>query len=791
VSHKTNAINNFLILLAIAKAEWRMQVRHRSFWLLVLSTIALALADALKGDRFPSATPLAQSFDLGVDFLPQVLILAAVFVCAPIFFRDADPALGDLLWSLPLSSGQYLAGKFLAALSVTLGLLVGLEAVTWTAVRVGPGIPFYAPLLQHLAVRLGLLLPTLALVVAVNLFLAVLLGRLSLFLLAAALLWLGWTGFLFPPSLLQPGNFLPAGVFYSAILGLGPDQTPLLANRLLWSGVACLALLASVFLYAWRERRARWSTHAPWRLGLIGLAGMGLALGGWLVLDHSAASLQADPLPAQLLALNVPANSLASRRGNVQPGPTVGQPSSGWRALDVRDLAVEVSLIPASGHLAGEATLNLHYRGQAALEKLPLILNRGLQVERVLDLDTGQEVAFTRTGAELLLRPRPSLASGAVWTIKIIYAGRYKTPRVAYRDQDPCLHRVVEARSHVGQDVAFLTRDGDWYPWPLSFSTRREATGLLTVQLPAGRQTFHTGREVADGKLIWEGRWPAPLVASYTPDKLQRLDVAGGHAYLADPGDVVAREEALDYAAAYAGMSRWLEEKASSVTLVQVPLILQPLAASTASGQDVLFIPEGTSFVNRQRDGWTGARVKGDAADRRRTRSREAIAAWWSARLDFSAPYYVTVCPFANVDCSTDPGCTLQTLPQDLCLDLLSSLSAGAWLSRTGQATHPVDEIALLGRVLGPTPSTFSSREEMEQTWTLAHEAGRELTQRGLLSTLAISYDMIEASPACLDLLQAWAEPGDEALGLALRTWLDGHRGGRADLSDLIKRLRR
>ncbi len=583
---------------------------------------------------------------------------------------------------------------------------------------------------------------------------------------------------------------VPRGVFYSAILGLGPDRTLLAANRALWSGVALIMLIWVVMLYVWRERRVRLYPASMWKLGLASIAGLGLAIGGWATLKHSAAWLQADPLPVQLLVVDAPSDGLASRYVYGEFAPPPNRPLLDWSALKVLAVAAKVSLTPNNSQMRGETTLTLHYEGKGALEEVPLLLNSGLQVERVIELETEKEVAFARTGLELTLYPVLPLESGAPWVVKVFYQGRYKTPRVAYRDLDVCLHQVVEAKSYLGQDVAFLMRDGDWYPWPLSHSVRREAVGRLTVRLPAGRQTFHTGRETPAGELVWEGRWPAPLVASYPSDKLQRLAVAGGQAFLADLGDTVAQEEAFDYAAAYTGLSQWLEETTPTVTMVQVPLILQPVAASTSSGRDILFIPEGTAFVNRQRDGWTGARVEGDAVDRRRARSREAMAAWWSARLDFASPHYVTACPFTNTDCMADASCTLQVLPRDLFLDLLSSVSAGAWLGTTGQAVDRVNEATLLNRVLGQEPSTFESVVEMEQTWTLTHEAERELIRHGILPALAIPYDMIDLTPASLDLVEAWVRLGDEALGRILHDWLNAHNGGYADRYDLLQRLR-
>lgn len=792
MSPKTTVIRHFFTILAISKTEWRMQVRSRSFWLVISSAIALSLADALTWDRFPSATPLAQSVDLSSDLLTRVVVWMLVFVCAPIFFRDEASGAGELLWATPVPAAQYVTGKFLAALALGLSLFLGVETSAWVTVQIGLDVPFYASLPWHLAVRLALLLPTLFLVVSVNLFLAVLVGRVRLFLLAGSLLWLGWTGFLLPSSMLRPDNFIPVGVFYSSVLGLGPDGALVVANRVLWSGAALVLFVLVIALYARRERRVRLHPHSAWKLGLIGVAGLVLTVGGWARLEHVADCLQPDPLPARLLQVDSTSGYLAQSYAGGKSTPVANPPLPDWSAVQVLTVTVDVSLTPDDGYIQGETTFSLHYEGKKTLEKVPLLLNSGLGVEYVLECETQKQVAFTCDGLELALQPPVPLESGSTWSIKIFYKGRPKTPRVAYRDLDACLGRVAPAKSYLGPDAVFLMRDGDWYPWPLSLSARREATGRLTVHLPPGRQTFHTGRELTDGELVWSGYWPAPLVASYPANKLYRLDVAGGQAYLADLGDTVAREEASDYAAAYTGLSHWLGIKPPSVTLVQVPLVLQPVAASNSSDRDILFIPEGTAFVNRQRDDWTGARVEGDRLDRRRTRAREAATAWWSARLDFPSPRYLSVCPFTNTDCRTEPGCTLQEFPSDAFLDLLSTVSAGTWLGTTGQVIDHVAEAMLLNRVFDRDAFTMASQvgaEQWNQKVKQTVQAEKELARRGILPVLAVSYRTIETSPDSLDLLEAWIRLGDKELGKILGDWLDAHLESQADVHDLLTRL--
>jgi ABC-type transport system involved in multi-copper enzyme maturation permease subunit len=789
-------------ILAVAHTEWRLQVRSRVFWLAGLGAITLSLASALTGRWIRSATPLARSLDLGSDFSAGAIILALMFICMPVFHRDRPSGMADLLWATPLQVSQYVTGKLLAVLALGVGLFLSVETVTWVAVHVGWQIPACSPLLLHLVTRLALLLPTLAFVLTVNLLLAALIRRPRLLLLSGLVIWLG-AGFLRPSTMLRPGNFVPVELFYSSILGLGPDGTLLIANRVLWTGVALIMLVAATALYARCERRAYLCSRSMWVLGLAGMLGLGLTLGGWRALERAAEPLRTDPPPVRLILADPSPDDTARHSVEEKLASAANSLRPDWLTVNVLTVAVDLSLAPDNGQMHGQATLTLRYDGDEALAEVPLFLNSGLRIESVTDIEDETEAPFTRAGLELTLHPRPPLEPGAIWKVQIVYGGHYKTPRVAYRDLDACLHSVAEPHAYLGQGVAFLLRDGDWYPWPQSLSARREATGRLTVRLPAGRQTFHTGQMVADDRLVWDGRWPAPLVASYPPGKLRPLAVASGQAYLADPGDVVAKEEASAYAAAYAGLSHWLEEKTTPITLIQVPLILQPVAGADPSGEEVLFIPEGTAFVNRQRDGWTGVRARGDADGLRRARAREAATAWWSARLDFPPPRYVAACPFMGIDCTTNPGCTLQVASSDVFLDLLASVSAGAWLGTTGQPVDRADESLLFETALvnaGVTEViTVTTQAEMEhymERRAKAHgarlEAQKALIQRGALpvSVVPDPYQMHSAAPDLLVLVEAWVRLGDEGLGDVLRDWLAAHCGGQADANDLLQRLR-
>ncbi len=770
-------------------------MRSRAFWLAVLIAIAFALAGASTGGWTRSSTPLAQSLDLSSDRLNEIIILSLVFVCTPIFFRDGIFDVGDLLWSTPVSVGMYVIGKLFAALALGLSLLLGVETIAWVAVQIGSKFPFYASLPLHLIVRLGLLLPTLFFVVSANLFLSVLIGRLRLFILLSSMLWLGWTGFLLPASMTQPRNFVPVGVFYSSILCLGPDKELLVANRLLWTGIALVMLVLAILIYARRERRAYLPAKSMWTLGFIGVAGLGLLIEEWTVLEQASGLLRTDPLPAHFLLLSSSSDGLLRYRTNDESISDANLPSQDWLAVEVLTVEVSVSLTPSTGLIQGEATLTLFYSGEEALGEMPLFLNSGLEVKRVLEFETKREVAFTRTGLELTLYPKPSLRPGTSWIVKVLYEGHYKTPRVAYRDVDICLHKIVEARSYLGQDIVFLMRDGDWYPWPLSLFSQREPTGQLAVQLSPQRQTFHTAHVIEGDKLLWNGRWPALLVASYPPGKLYPLAVTNGYAYLTDPRDAVAREEASDYASAYAGMSHWLEGKKTSIILVQVPLILQPVATVGPSGEEIVFIPEGTAFLNRQRDGWSGARIEGNVEHLCRERAREVVTAWWSARLDFPSPRYVLDCPFGGVNCPTDSGCALQTLPSDLFLDLLSSVSSGAWLRLSGQPVDCATEVALLKALFDQESyilyDSVDVKQRLSQGFVGSLKAEKELARRGAFPVSSIPYRTLATSSNTLDLVEACVKVDDEVLGKILREWLGNQSVGRADLNSLLLLLNR
>lgn len=147
-------------------------------------------------------------------------------------------------------------------------------------------------------------------------------------------------------------------------------------------------------------------------------------------------------------------------------------------ALSLRDYRLDLRLDPAAGTARGEARLTISNTGTTPVAALPVYLNDGLRIGAAT-VD-GRPTATTGRvlfGGVALM---PVLAPGATAAIRISYAGRYTLLHAEYAS----MHRGLQAPSHessgryaslfqpaihqslIGDDLAQLFRDGDWYPWP-------------------------------------------------------------------------------------------------------------------------------------------------------------------------------------------------------------------------------------------------------------------------------------------------------------------------------------
>ena len=269
----------------IARFEFAYQVRRPQTWLfLAAPTVAAffftrdgALADAVRDD-FWINSPSAVAGATLVSSLLWLLIAASVAGDAAA--RDSETHMDPLAYTVPVTRGEYLGGRFLAAflinafilLGTTFGSLLGAYLPGVPDAALGPFRPAaYLTAYGYLAV------PNAFLATAIQFSLAALsrrsrsayLGSLVIFFFAyivsVVVYWL-----LGKPDLARLVD--PIGVI--TITEILPDWTPLekrtrllalegplLWNRVLWIGLACgaLALARSRFRFAHHVDRGWWT----------------------------------------------------------------------------------------------------------------------------------------------------------------------------------------------------------------------------------------------------------------------------------------------------------------------------------------------------------------------------------------------------------------------------------------------------------------------------------------------------------------------------------------------------
>lgn len=115
------------VLWAVARVEVVLLLRGRSLW---LAGVVMAALGALAGSM-ARQTPWAAWGHIGFTAVASTLLLA--FASGDQIRRDRDRRLDGVLLSTPASTAAYVVGKYLAALTVLLGLAgVGLVAALLT-----------------------------------------------------------------------------------------------------------------------------------------------------------------------------------------------------------------------------------------------------------------------------------------------------------------------------------------------------------------------------------------------------------------------------------------------------------------------------------------------------------------------------------------------------------------------------------------------------------------------------------------------------------------------------------
>ena len=222
-----------------------------------------------------------------------------------------------------------------------------------------------------------------------------------------------------------------------------------------------------------------------------------------------AALLLAAALPAQLLTVQAKSASAAKSPPAVDsfaPGsPGLGDPYfplDGNGGYDVRNYLLNLSYDPATGLLAGSATISA--RATQNLSAFNLDLD-GLTVRSVRVDD--EPAAFSRSGAELTVTPQDGIADEDAFKAIVTYDGIPK----AINDQfgtSGFLH-TDDGSLVIGQPHVAAT----WFPandHPLD-----KASFTFRITVPDGLEVVANGvlreKESEHGKTTWTWRAEAPM----------------------------------------------------------------------------------------------------------------------------------------------------------------------------------------------------------------------------------------------------------------------------------------
>ncbi len=610
--------------------EAKLLVRRRAFWVVQIALLA-ALHLVVPGSWSDSGYDAIGSVIQGL-LLYGPLLLA--FLVAPAASRDRGP-LGDVLWATPLGILEHTLGKFLGIFVVIALAIIAQLTVRWSSWQLDIQPGFGALPTAFWRYALPLTLPMMVLVVALPLFLGTLFRRAIVVYVVVAAWWLAVDLGLLVSSgtMVSPWNFSFAMLELSPTVGLGPES-PLVRGIVavhLTLGITLAVLTAWTLLRV--ERRSDWPmTQRRVALGLT-LAGVGLFAITFLLFRTAAARA-------------------------VVPQPPIAPQAEAWQVDDYQLMA---DLAPATGTIRGVITLTLRYESKDPTNQVVLQLNPTLHADSVAGPDDAPLV-FTQQGEAITVHLETSLSSGEKVTLAVGYGGH---PRLAREDYGDFFGSLISAywetlplpvRGYFGDNIIYLLREGDWYPWPFTANPRRAAQARhfghaqykLRLSVPAGVLTVSSADTVleTDGQVhIWEDTLPQALLVAYTPGLLEHSED-----HILVPPAVA--DELGDEARAYLDISRELEKRLGRPTdellAVALPYLTQPAVA-----QGLIFFPEGSGAPASYREQpWREGRTPTVMF---RYHADRLTQAWWGEKAAFP-PLILSRGGSFGLNLTTDPA---------------------------------------------------------------------------------------------------------------------------------------
>ncbi len=730
---------------AIARTEWRLAWRGLGMRLTMILLAVSFLPYLLLANSGPDDGGLSV-----LAFAAPLAGLLAAFLIVPSIGREKGARTADLTWVRPLSGSVYVAGKLAAALLIMAVLLAELAILVGVSqVRVGHGVGY--PLV------VGVLLvtaPSMILFAGLYVLCAIILPRPFLgYLVAVGLAVL--FGLYLNGSMLVLWNPWGHALFYSPALGFGPDWPLLLTSRLVYLGIAVFMIGLGLLVFVRRERRAV-TPHGQTRRVLPVIV-CGLVLVG-LALPRFQAAAAATTLS----------------------GPVV-QPAA--VSATVHGYSLDLQLDPSTGAVQGEARFNLRNVGTTPIVALPLYLNDGLRIKSATV--EGRAASVTNTVLFGRLGVTPALRPGGTAAIDVSYAGNYKLLHAEYGS----IYQGLQAPSHqtaagpsmslfqpavhqslIGDGLAQLFGDGDWYPqpWTRALLTRSPPPldwRGLRIHVPAGVTAIASVAGSSQGQeqfFSWNlhGRLPMAVLA-VIPGSYSKIAMTGGALYAPGGGEnttAIRRAQYGPYIAAWRDLNAYFGQSLGPVSVVAMPLANLELgrAVPLAVGGGLILAPVDGIDLTPDRGPLPAARPVAPAAYR--AALDDLAAAWWANHLLVNPAG-----PMIYAGRDDLPAGYIDLTARGWFYDLSLTTYTGAAVA--GQHLGPAAysrEMALRRQV-----NTLRQHDQMAAFYVLQNDRGslgQAISAAGLQGRLGDSAGP-DASPALDDLRQAiGAEPLRRAL---------------------------
>ena len=592
-------MNSWRRIWAIARYELRIQIRGLAFWAVMIllggfqgTVLATSSTIPLRALR----TNVYEEFS-AIPVLSGILL---VFLIGDVFHREKRLQFSDVLWARSLGVMEYVLGKCLGVIATAIMAITPAFFLSCAIIAYHSATPFIAKPFLIFAL---LLMPTVLFVATLYLLLGAILPHRLLAYATGIALWFAMI--LFQGNLLDLGNVALSGVYHSEIIGFGPDAALLYDNRLFYLATTPTLLVLTAAIYPLLEERSyerprlRRLTRAFLLISLVALC---------------------------LAGLNFRQISAQAFRG--PETPTAGQSLQGTYPVEIvgYDLSIKINL--NANRMMGWAEMTFFNNSifTPTVQSIPLQLNPGLEIISATS-DT-RESLEVREG-ELIL-PAP-LEKGEAQKVIVSYGGRPKVPRTDYAS------KASPVKAYVGQGMAFLLGDGDWYPAAELGTPQR-----LTVTMPIGLTAITSAtreKKLADAvRYIWDGSRPLPKALLAASNSYVQLSVGDSGIYV-PLSHVPLREVITPYIRAIKLLDRWLLGEEHEVMAVEVPLINE-ITHELRGRRRVIFVPE-VVFRTYAYTPENLRRFRNLPADLRpgsheyyvRQAAEEVARAWWAERI--------------------------------------------------------------------------------------------------------------------------------------------------------------